>query len=763
MLCVARSGIMMSDVFVSYSHKDSEFAQRLNSMLKSQNFEVWIDWESIQAGKPFSNEIVKGIERAHSFIFIVNQHSLTSEICNQEIAHARLHNKRIIPLIRQKIDGDVEIRVKESWSEQEWGKQAEDNWVNLSHLNWLFFDNETKLESEFEKLTEALLADLDHIKTHTTLLIQAINWEKSEKNPLVLLMGNDLNNSEIWLKRAEEEGKVPVPTPLHRQYMLVSREHIEAEERRLRRLRLISLTAGVVSIIALILTVFAGRSASSAIQTAGTVQAQATFFADQQNYALLLSAGGIIVPPSIGEMPPDDFYETQTALDILRDWNPVIEEVNCIENDCVEIALVPEGCFWMGRNASDAGQPTGQFCFETPFWIDRYEVSEAVFARLGGQASRENSWDGPNAPRTDISWQEARDFCNIRGGTLPTEAHWEYAARGVDGSPYPWGSEWEPMSVAGDSNILEPIAVNTLPEGRSWVGAYHMAGNVWEWTSTIYGADYEGNGDLGGIGDIVYRYPYIETDGRENYTDDPSFFRVIRGGAYPFGSGSLHTGTRKWARPDLENFVTQTLGFRCAFIDVELLTISSCGNDSCEANENEETCRLDCGLADPTPTLVDMTPTASSCGNDICEAGENSSTCSADCNQNGSIDSDGDGVRDHHDRCPFDPGPQYNGGCPDDRCGNGICEAGENSGACPSDCDQDEDGDGRSNRIDRCPYEAGPQSNQGCPVDDVNDGDAGLDPHGDEDDDGRKNRNDNCPYEAGPQNNQGCPVDDADD
>ncbi|MBE2270802.1 MAG: SUMF1/EgtB/PvdO family nonheme iron enzyme, partial [Anaerolinea sp.] len=183
--------------------------------------------------------------------------------------------------------------------------------------------------------------------------------------------------------------------------------------------------------------------------------------------------------------------------------------------DGVAMVLVPAGCFQMGndRNTSVGGEDGGRQCLG-PFWIDRYEVTNAQFALFGGQAANDSNFSGNNRPREQITWFEARDYCVLRGARLPTEAEWEYAARGVDGLYYPWGNEWDPDNVvwSGNSNY-ETADVGSRPNGRSWVGAYDLSGNVWEWVSSLY-----------------RDYPYTATDRREDL--DSRATRVLRGASW---------------------------------------------------------------------------------------------------------------------------------------------------------------------------------------------------------------------------------------
>jgi formylglycine-generating enzyme required for sulfatase activity len=149
-------------------------------------------------------------------------------------------------------------------------------------------------------------------------------------------------------------------------------------------------------------------------------------------------------------------------------WQPALKTF-----DGVEMVLVPAGCLRQGSP-----------CFEQPFWIDRYEVSNAQFQSNGGRTSfNRASWNnGSDHPREYIYWSEAQAYCQQRGGRLPTGAEWEYAARGPDNLEYPWGNSFVANNAVYSENARGTTApVGSRPGGASWVGAEDMSGNVWEW------------------------------------------------------------------------------------------------------------------------------------------------------------------------------------------------------------------------------------------------------------------------------------------
>ncbi|MGA9533719.1 MAG: SUMF1/EgtB/PvdO family nonheme iron enzyme [Anaerolineales bacterium] len=198
-----------------------------------------------------------------------------------------------------------------------------------------------------------------------------------------------------------------------------------------------------------------------------------------------------------------------------------------VDARAVEQVWVPAGSFEMGTadpsnldppswaaRELTSEQPSHQVQLTSGFWMDKFEVTNAAYdlfveadgyqdpvywspegqGWLGRQGSRKlplrcAAEEPAEFPRVCVTWYEAQAYANWRGGRLPTEAEWEYAARGPQSSIYPWGDEWDPTKAnVVDSDRL--TAVGSFPAGASWVGALDVSGNAMEWVGDWLDPDY---------------------------------------------------------------------------------------------------------------------------------------------------------------------------------------------------------------------------------------------------------------------------------
>jgi formylglycine-generating enzyme required for sulfatase activity len=235
------------------------------------------------------------------------------------------------------------------------------------------------------------------------------------------------------------------------------------------------------------------------------------------------------------------------------------------------LVLIPAGEFVMG---SDPGRDKDAYEREKPrhsvylpeYYIARTPVTNAQYAVFVQAVNHKLPlhWNAgkPPAGKEDhpvvkVSWYDAIAYCNWltkatgRPYRLPSEAEWEKGGRGTDERIYPWGNQWD----ANKCNSLESGAGDTTPvtshpHGVSPYDLLDMAGNVWEWTCSLWGF-YSKEPD--------FKYAYDRQDGRENLKADSDTLRVLRGGAFNFPLAYTRCAFRGRGYPYLGDF---NVGFR---------------------------------------------------------------------------------------------------------------------------------------------------------------------------------------------------------
>ena len=230
---------------------------------------------------------------------------------------------------------------------------------------------------------------------------------------------------------------------------------------------------------------------------------------------------------------------------------------------------IPAGCFTMGSNSGGSDEkPPRKVCLSA-FQLDRYEVTVAKYRRYLGRRSPPSSWykssskycnygkDGRGKhPMNCVSWHGANGYCRWLGKRLPTEAQWEFAARGTTGRKYPWGNQRPScrltvMDDGGDGCGKDRTwPVGSKRRDRSPFGVRDMGGNVREWVADCYSSGF---------------YRTLSSGARDpahRPTSKNCANKSIRGGSWFYGSAwYFRAAYRSRFRPTLRDNI---IGFRCA-------------------------------------------------------------------------------------------------------------------------------------------------------------------------------------------------------
>jgi formylglycine-generating enzyme required for sulfatase activity len=242
-------------------------------------------------------------------------------------------------------------------------------------------------------------------------------------------------------------------------------------------------------------------------------------------------------------------------------------ETKVWEKDGAEMVRVAGGSLEMGASSGEAAEKPVHAVSIPTFWIDRTEVTNEQYKRFIDATGRPvpyvaEPWAAPynwdraartypdgqgDMPVVLVSWDDAAAYARWAGKRLPTEAEWEYAARGAQGKKFPWGDSWNAAlcnSLGSDPFDATPAPVGSFPKGASWCGAMDMAGNVWEWVADWYSPEY-----------------YSASPSKDPAGPATGRYRAIRGGSWGSPSDLCRSYARGFRPPYARS---DAAGFRCA-------------------------------------------------------------------------------------------------------------------------------------------------------------------------------------------------------
>jgi formylglycine-generating enzyme required for sulfatase activity len=211
------------------------------------------------------------------------------------------------------------------------------------------------------------------------------------------------------------------------------------------------------------------------------------------------------------------------------------------------MVLIPAGEFLMGSEESPGKTPSDEQpahkVYLDAFYIDKYEVTNTRYERYDPKHRRSKYSACNDCPVTNVSWEEAKNYCTWAGGRLPTEAEWEKAARGPQNYLYTYGNTYnQKLARTGRPWPEGAVKVGLYPPND--YGVYDMTGNVWEWCSDWYA-----------------KYYYGVSPNKNPQGPARGMRRVLRGGAWNTGPQYAYAANRGSDEPVMR---FHSFGFRCA-------------------------------------------------------------------------------------------------------------------------------------------------------------------------------------------------------
>lgn len=262
-----------------------------------------------------------------------------------------------------------------------------------------------------------------------------------------------------------------------------------------------------------------------------------------------------VIDPASLPWPLWDGKETVVAWAQRAKLDPV--RIIDLSGEKLEMVLIPAASFLMGSapdetDAQSDERPQHRVCLTTPFYLGKYELTQAQYRKVTG--TNPSCFPGDDHPVEQVSWNEANAFLKKAGHglRLPSEAEWECACRAGTATAFSSGHNLKDLSAAGWWGHNAEDGYGNAPDGTSAegkkspnaFGLYDMHGNVYEWCSDNYQPSYYATSPV--------MNPPGGTDGDE---------KVIRGGSWEGAARHCRSANRNGFHPDSRGYL---LGFRVA-------------------------------------------------------------------------------------------------------------------------------------------------------------------------------------------------------
>ena len=470
-------------VFLCHASQDAKFARKLADDLRENGVDIWIAPDSIVPGEKWVDAINRGLETSGVLVLVITRHAADSKWVRDESAYAiALENRNEMRFITLDVaDG----RIPPLWSVRQHIPFRQDYDVGLRRL-------------------------------------LAVLRPRSAGSPM-----------------AEPSDK-PVVSPENRSRVAPPLTTAPAGAGKLpakRSMLVWSWLVGVSALVALVVwTGIAFRGWGGDGQEPGATTAVVEVVATERVAMANVPLTTTVTPAATSTRKPTATPTSLPTSTITPTPEPQAGDIRVVTRGGVEVeqVYVPAGSFMMGSQAGfDNEGPVHEVTLDA-FWLDRTEVTNAQYAACVADGACDPPENSSSYSRDSyylnpeyadylviyVRWEDAAAYAEWAGGRLPTEAEWEYAARGPQSFVYPWGNQAITCDLANywgknGGCVGDTSKVGDYPDGASWVGALDMAGNVWEWVNDWYNSDY-----------------YTRSSGLNPPGPESGEYRALRGGSW---------------------------------------------------------------------------------------------------------------------------------------------------------------------------------------------------------------------------------------
>lgn len=543
--------------FLSYSRANKDFALKLARELKLEGFPVWLDQLDIPLGARWDAEVEKALIECEIFMIIITKDSIASENVLDEIGYAIDSGKRFLPVLLEKCNIPLRLRRFQyvdftNKSFDEGVETAKDLLRSLNAQPTLprkdLAENAQDSSNQAEGSAPQNLGAAGPTPVTTTTRLRR---EKMEQEIRFKAEEARLRQEKADLEKKLQEERMALEEIVSQRTARDETQPVPARSRS----KLIWVFGFFIMAI-LVAGYAATRLPFGADSPNVPTETPVSF---QESSASTEAADAIPVtshesPTPIPESPTAESAPTEAATATAS------EPLSMITDDKgVEMVLAEAGDFAMGSDRGETDEQPVHTVYLDSFYIDKFEVTNQLykacvddgkcdpprqtyfFAESPNKTYYDNS-QYDNYPVIYVDWNMAKAYCEWRGARLPTEAEWEKAARGTQGTTYPWGKDLDCQKANYQNCVNRTSEVGSYPDGVSPYGAYDMTGNVWEWVADWYSDNYYSN--------TARNNPRGPNSGQS---------RVLRGGSWPrFDVTAYH---RNKFAPDYNTF---DIGFRCA-------------------------------------------------------------------------------------------------------------------------------------------------------------------------------------------------------